>query len=328
MTKTIAIIGIGGRTGAMFAQELKGSNSILGVGMEKEVEEINKGNLFLKRNKKAPEIFKAEMIKDTDFKEASIPDAIFLCTKNPITAAIKYYYQIVKEKGGKIPALFISQNGIVASDEAINALKDIFGDEAGKIQLVRINLFNSVGREVVDGKVYLNYFLPIRLVFGPVSGSFGKEEIKDIFNNTGIEAEEISRENVKNMEYSKLFLNLIGMASASCGVSVEKGFQDEKVFKEEVGMLREYIKIVHTKGGSFLNFAHYPVKTMALIFEVVPISLLSIFRNQIGKAIDKGRKGKKKDLDEIEYYNGIVVDLGKKMGLPISINQEIIKRVS
>lgn len=325
--KKIAIIGIGGRTGAMFAHELKANNSIFGVGMEKEIEGIKKGNLLLKISKNPPEVFEAEMIKDSEFKNNPIPDAIFLCTKNPIAPVIKYYYQIVKERGGEIPALFISQNGVVASEEAKTALKEIFGDDAQKIQVVRINLFNSVGREVIDEKIYLSYSLPIRLVFGPVSGTFEPGEIKSIFNETGIEVEEFSSRNVKNMEFSKLFLNLIGMASASHGFSVEHGFQDLEVFKEEVGMMREYIKIVRAEGGSFLNFSHYPVKLMASLFEFIPMGFLSIFRKQLGGIIEKGRKGKKKDLDEIEYYNGIVVDLGRKNKVSTIINQKIIEKV-
>lgn len=325
--KKIAIIGIGGRTGAMFAQELKKSNSVLGVGMEKEIEGIRRGNLFLKINKKNPEAFKAEMINDSEFKNSPTPDAIFLCTKNPIALVIKYYYQIIKERGGKIPTLFISQNGITASDEAKNALKEIYGEEAEKIQVIRINLFNSVGREVINEKVYLNYSLPIRLVFGPVSGSFKKGEVKSIFDGTGIEVEEFSSRNVKNMEFSKLFLNLIGMASASHNLSVEQGFQDLQVFKEEVEMIREYDRVVKAEGGRFINFSKYSVGLMAFLYKFLPMEFLAIFRKQLGGIVEKGRKGKKKDLDEIEYYNGIVVNLGKKDRIPTPINGKIIERV-
>ncbi len=327
--KKIAIIGIGGRTGAMFAQELKANNFIFGVGREKEIEEIGKGNLLLKINKTLTEGFKAEIIKDFEFQNNPIPDAVFLCTKNPVTPAVKYYYQIMKERGGEMPTLFLSQNGVTASDEAKEALREVFGEAAEKIKVVRISLFNSVDREVVDGKVYLSYSLPIRLSFGPVSGYFKAEEIRSIFDGTGIEAEEISSKNVKNMEFSKLFLNLIGMASASYGLSVGEGFQNPKIFREEVMMLREYIKAVESGGGNFVNFSHYyPVKTIASLFNILPIELLSIFRNRLGEIIEKGRRGKKKDLDEIAYYNGAVVDLGEKIRVPTPINKEIIKRVS
>jgi len=324
----IAIIGIGGRTGAMFARELQPGNFVLGIGRESEVEGIKKGNLFLSVDGKTPEIFEAEMIKDYEFERNPAPDAIFLCTKNPITPVVKYYYQIIKNRGGKIPALFISQNGISAGEEAKEALKDVFGSEAESVRVVRISLFNPVDREVDGEKVYLKYSLPIRLSFGIISGSFGLGEINRVFEKTGIQAEEISPENVKNMEFSKLFLNLIGMASASHGLSVTQGFKDRKVFEEEIMMLREYIAAVHASGGGFLNFSHYPVKLLSSLFNILPVGILSIFRNCLGGIIGKGRKGKAKDLDEIEYYNGSVVGLGKKVGLPTPINQKIVDSVS
>jgi len=325
--KKIAIIGIVGRTGAMFARELKGNNSVFGVGREKDIEEVENGNLVLRLNRETLEVFKAEIIRDSEFAKIATPDAIFLCTKNPVNSVVKSYYQILKEKGGEMPTLFLSQNGVSAGEEAEEALSEVFGKDAEKIKVVRISLFNSVEREVVDGKVYLSYSLPIRLSFGPVSGSFKEGEIMSVFEKTGIEAEEVSLENVKNMEFSKLFLNLIGMASASHEVPLQQGFEDSKIFKEEIGMLREYIKAVHATGGKFLNFAHYPVKLYASLFNSLPTMFLSIFRSQIGKFIGKGRRGKKKDLDEISYYNGAVIDLGKKTGIGTIINQKIVERV-
>jgi len=323
--KKIVIIGAGGRIGAMFAHELKGKD-ILGIGREGEVKDIESGNILLKTNK-GTEVLKIKAINDSDFGNDFIPEAIFLCTKNPINSVVKYYYQIIKEKGWKTPILFIPQNGIIASDEAKEALKDVFGDEAEKIKSVRISLFNSVSREVIDNKVHLSYVLPIRLSFAPMSGFFEKEEIEKVFEGTGIEAESVSFENFRNMEFSKLFLNLIGMASASHNLTVEQGFENEKVFKEEIGMLREYIKVVKLDKGKFLNFKYYPVKTMACLFNNLPMWLLIRLRGVIGKLINKGRREKKKDLDEIEYYNGAVVELGKKIGIDTPISRLLIERV-
>ena len=323
--KQIAIIGAGGRIGAMFAHELKGK-PILGIGREQEALEINKGNLFLKTNK-GTEVLKIETIKDADFDKSSVPEAIFLCTKNPITPVVKYYYQIMKDKGWEMPILFVPQNGFSASDEAREALKDIFGDDAEKIKVVRISLFNSVSREVIDNKVYLSYTLPIRLCFSIMSGSFKKGEIESIFNETGIEIEEASSEDARNMEFSKLFLNLIGMASASYNLTVEQGFEDKDVFKEEITMLKEYIRAVKADGSNFLNFNHYPVRLMACLFNNLPMWLLSSLRGVIGNLINKGRRGKKKDLDEIEYYNGAVISLCLKNNIDCSINKKLIERV-
>lgn len=323
----IAIIGIGGRTGAMFAHELQRGNIVVGIGREQEAEEVRQGNLFLKLNWETVEPLEVETIKDSEFESAQEVDAIFLCTRNPVDTVIKYYYSILKQKGRKLPILFIPQNGISAGEDAIKALREIFGEEVDKIKVVRVSLLNSVDRDVVGKQVYLSYVLPIRLIFGPISGSFNPGEIVSIFKKAGIEAMEVTAENVKNMEYSKLFLNLIGMASASRGLSIQQGFHNPEVFREEVEMLKEYIKIVEANGGRFINFTRRPSALLAFLIKVLPFGVLLIFKSFLAKITEKGRKGKPKVLDEIEYYNGAIIGLGEKVGIEALINKKIVKRV-
>ena len=52
--KKIAVIGVGGRTGTMFAFELGRVAVVLGIG--KEVVSIQKEQLFVKRKGEAPEV--------------------------------------------------------------------------------------------------------------------------------------------------------------------------------------------------------------------------------------------------------------------------------
>jgi ketopantoate reductase len=42
--------------------------------------------------------------------------------------------------------------------------------------------------------------------------------------------------------------------------------------------------------------------------------------------VEKGRIGKLKNLDEIDYYNGGVVKMAKELGIEAPINFEILKR--
>lgn len=312
----------------MFSHELQRGNAVLGIGREQETEEVRRGNLFLKLNGETVEPLEVETIKDSEFESASEVDAIFLCTRNPVNEAVKYYYSILKQKGGKLPILFIPQNGISAGEDAVKALQEVFGEEANKIKVVRVSLLNSVDREVVGKQVYLSYVLPIRLIFGPISGLFNSGEIASIFKKAGIEAKEVTTEDVKNMEYSKLFLNLIGMASASRGLSIEQGFNNPEVFKEEAQMLKEYIRVVEANGGKFINFTRRPSALLAFLIKSLPSGFLLIFRSFLAKITEKGRKGKPKDLGEIEYYNGAIIGLSEKAGLEAPINKKIVERVS
>jgi len=323
--KKIAVIGVGGRTGTMFAQELSKAGKIIGISREKEVKLIKQKKLYIKKQGGREELFKTEVIQDFEFPAESLPDIIFLTTKNPVAPVIKYYYQKIKNYQ-KLPVLALSQNGIVAADDALNTLKEIFGDKVEKIQIIRISLFNPIDREEKENKTYIKYSLPIRIAFSKVSGQNNLKEISDLFKKAGFEAEKLPFEQRKNMELSKLFLNLIGMASASRGLSVEEGFKNLESFKEEIFSLREFIKVVRVKNQNFINFSHYPVKLLASLIYYLPIGFLSFFRNQLARIINKGRKRKAKDLDEINYYNGAVIKLGKNLGVPTPINQEILKR--
>jgi len=141
----IAIIGIGGRTGTMFAYELKGFANILCVGKEEGIEAIKQNKLFVQKKDKAPELFSVKVIRDTDFNEEINPDIIFIATKNPVAPVIKEYFSKFKEK---IPTLFISQNGVDALPEAKQVLKEVFGKKAESSQIIRCVLFNPIDSEI------------------------------------------------------------------------------------------------------------------------------------------------------------------------------------
>ena len=323
----IATIGVGGRTGTMFAFELRNSAEILGIGGEKEVKLIKEGRIYLERKRGKPEKFEAEVVSQEEFNEEIVPDFVFFAVKNPIGPAVKYYYQKFKESE-KIPSLILSQNGISAVEEAKKELEEIFGEISKKIRIIRISLFNPISSEEDNDEVKISYFLPIRLALGLASGPKKIKDIKEIFERAGVEAEEVPPENIKNMEYSKLFINLIGMASAAKGLTIEEGFKNKETFEEEIRALREYIKVVKKGTGKFLNLHHYPIKLFVLFCNFFPITFLKIFRKTIAKIITKGRGGKEKgNIDEIEYYNGAVIKLGEKLGIETPVNAKILKRV-
>jgi len=322
--KKISVIGIGGRTGTMFAFELKSFADILGVGREQEIEIIRENKLFVQKEDKSPELFDIKAIKDTDFGEIN-PDIIFLTTKNPVSPVIKYYFE--KFKGKKIPALFISQNGIEAIEESKEVLKEIFGENSKEIKIIRCVLFNPIDKEQENNKTYIKYSLPIRIAVSKVQGQGDIKGLIEIFEKAGFKTTEFFQKDSKNLEFSKLFLNLIGMASASHGFSIKAGFKNKEIFREETQVLREYIKVVKKSHGKLLNFPHYPVKFLSILFNVLPVSFLMSFRNILANIISKGRKGKPKDLDEIDYYNGGVVKLGDKIGVATPINEKVYKRV-
>jgi len=306
----------------MFAFELKNSVEVFGIGRKEEIELIKKRKIFIKKNGNEF-LFEGEAICDTEFLRALPLDALFLAVKNPVGPAVSYYYQKIKEESLTPPAIFLSQNGIEAGEEAISVLKNIFGERAKEIPIFRISLFNPVDREEKNGKILISYSLPVKMAIAQISGP--KIDVSQIFEGKNFKVFFVDQKNAKNMEYSKLFLNLIGMPSATYGLSIKEGFSKKEIFKEEILALREYKRVVKISGGKFLNFPDYPVKFLSFLISL-PISLLFPFRKILAEKIEKGRVGKKKDLDEIDYYNGAVLKMVKKLKVEVPINSKILER--
>jgi len=321
----IAIIGVGGRTGAMFTFELKNRANVLGVAREKEIEMIAQKKLYIHRKEQEPQLLDCKIIKDSDFKSDLAPDVVFITTKNPVYNVVKYYFEKFKNK--KTPILFLSQNGVDALNDTKKALQDIYGQKAEDITIIRSVLFNPIDVKAENNNVCVKYSLPIRIA---VSKAQGQEDIKSIiktFRSAGFEVQQFSKANARNLEFSKLFLNLIGMISASYNLSVKNGFKDKNIFQQEAKALKEYIEVVKKSDARFINFSNYPVKIYSFLIDLIPIFFLVPVRNILAKFISKGRKEKAKDLDEIEYYNGSVVKLGKETKTRTPINEFVLKRV-
>lgn len=323
----IAIIGAGGRTGVLFAEQFKKSAKILGVAREQEVRLINQGKLLLSKKGRDFSVFKANVIEDKEFAKQAMPDYILMAVRYPVYPIVEYYYKIVKEKGGKIPVLILSQNGFEAVEEAISALQEVFREQASNVQIIRLNLFNPVDAIKTGDNLLLKYLEPVSLVFSSAFGPENTAGFKKILEESRTEFQEYQRKDFKNMEYSKLFLNLIGMASASWGKPVSQGFQDKAIFKEEAEALKEFILTVKLAGGKFINFKRYPVKTMADIINITPMPLLVLLRNILGAKISKGRGGKPKDLSEASHYNGAIAKMAQKFGIQAPVNIKIYNKI-
>jgi len=325
MQKIIYIVGIGGRTGAMFAREMGGSSDIIGVGLSREAKMIAAGDLKLSRGGAVTEALSVPVVTPENFKDAiekKYPDFIWVATRNPVTEAVKFYYRNFAGRK-ELPALILSQNGLSAIDDAKAGLEAALGDDAGKVAIVRVSLINGVDMSIEDGVSIINYKVPVKLGFGAISGQTG---LKDVLRATQIKFQEFEGRDVLKMENSKLFTNLIGMAAAARGMTVSGGLLDKKVFMEEVSMLKEYVVAVKAGGGGFLdNYAGYPIKMLAGMM-LLPAALLVPFRGIFERIVTKGRN-RPKDLFEIDYYNGEVVKLGKRFGTLAKINEAIVGRV-
>ncbi len=325
MKKIIYIVGIGGRTGAMFCRELQGACDIVGIGMAREAQMIAAGDLKLSRGGAGPEALKAEVVQPDEFAksiEKKYPDFIWLAVRNPVAAAVKFYYSQFKGKE-KIPALIISQNGLSAIGDAHTALEEVLGQDADKVIIIRVSLINGIDLIIEGGTSVIQYKIPIKLGFGAVSGQ--SADLREILLTGKIKIQEFQGADVFKMENSKLFTNLIGMAAAVNGLTVSVGFRDKNIFAQEVAMLKEYVVATKKSGGGFLDdYAGYSIKFLAGLM-LLPVGLLMPFRTIFGCVVAKGRN-RPKDLSEIDYYNGEVLKLGKQYNVPTPVNETIVAK--
>jgi ketopantoate reductase len=327
MNKTVLIVGAGGRTGAMFAEELKEACSVFGVGLDREIDQIEEKKITIQKNGER-KIYSVNTVRAWEFEKLAseiAPDFIFLATKNPVGEAVKHYYRNFKFSK-KMPVLVLSQNGLSAANDAREALGQVLGPESGKVKIIRLSLFNPIAADKADdGTLNIIYSLPIKLAYGVHSGGADASDLREFFLKTKMEVEEVAPKDTRNMEYTKLFMNLIGMASAVKGKSVKEGFGDREIFAQEINVLREYAAAVKKAGGKFLNFSNYPypIGTMAWAVVAFPLPVWSLFKSQVAGIVGSKRNDKPKDIGEIDYYNGDVVRLAKSKGEEAQENEKV-----
>jgi len=305
----------------MFFRELKDSFEVFGISRKEDIDLIKKEKVLIRRNGKE-EVLRGNFISDEEFNHSF--EFLFFTVKNPVGSVISFYFGKINEKNLKIPAIFLSQNGIEAGEETLSVLNRIFKERTKEIPIFRISLFNPIDRERKGGKIIISYSLPVKMAISQIFGP--RIDISEIFNGQNFKVFFVDSQDSKNMEYSKLFLNLIGIPSAAYGFSIKEGFSQKTVFREEILALREFKRVVKIEGGKFLNFPGFPVKLLSFLVSL-PISFLSLFRNFLAEKIEKGRAGKKKDLEEIDYYNGAILKMAKKLKVETPINAKILERV-
>lgn len=319
---TIAIVGAGGRTGTLFANELAGVADVVGIARHAQVVDAAEGRILVERRDGGRDRLACPVIEGDAFTSELTPDFLFLTTKNPVGPSVQFYYERVRQEDP--PDLILSQNGLAAADDARATLERMFGERAQTIRVMRVSLFNPVSVDQAGDHVVISYFRPVRLAFGVACGPDRTDDLQELFAAGGIEAEAVPSHDVKNMEFSKLFTNLIGVPSAAHGLTMGAGFADRDVFDEEIRALREYARVVRSSGGRFLNLRHFPTGTYAALLGTIPLPVLSLFRCQIAGMITKGRGSKEKgNLDEIDYYSGAVVAMGKRLGVETPVNARI-----
>ncbi|MGD9100063.1 MAG: 2-dehydropantoate 2-reductase N-terminal domain-containing protein, partial [Anaerolineae bacterium] len=133
------------------------------------------------------------------------------------------------------------------------------------------------------------------------------------------------------MKWSKLLLNLIGNASAAIlDMSTVEVFDDPRLFRLEIEMLRETVRVMRGLGIKPVKLPGYPSPLLAWGVRWAPFFLLRpIMRKMVaGGRGDKPpslllelRRGRRRS--EVTELNGAVVRAGEQVGQPTPVNRAL-----
>lgn len=132
----------------------------------------------------------------------------------------------------------------------------------------------------------------------------------------------------RSMKWSKLCLNSVGNAlGALLDCTPDQLYSDRKLYRFEVRSLGETRKVIYAQNLHILNLPDYPVKKMADVMFWLP-SRLSF--PLLSERMSRGRGDKPPSLllelrrprpkTEIDFLNGKVVEMGKKLDIPTPVN--------
>jgi 2-dehydropantoate 2-reductase len=135
--------------------------------------------------------------------------------------------------------------------------------------------------------------------------------------------------NTGAMKWSKMLTNLLANASSAIlDMPADAIFAHPGLFRMEMEMLREALRVMRAQGLPVIDLPGTPVRALAFLAGSLPAALSQpLLRPSLGK----GRGGKMPSFhidlhagrgkSEVDYLNGAVVRFGEKFGVPTPVNR-------
>ena len=216
------------------------------------------------------------------------------------------------------------QNGVQSDDQVAGLL--------GKENIISsVVTFN--GQFLEPGKaLYSVPFSKIALLIGEPFGTKGNrlQSLLALFNKAL--PTDIS-EDIRAAHWTKLIWNLQTAVPAITGLSYQDSYQYPEIRELTIYLLKEGLKVIKAAGiktAVVPGFPMEPIETMARESLPMASSLLKKIAESLGKVPVLGstlqsiKRGKS---TEVDYLNGEIVNLGKKMGIPTPVNSLIVRLV-
>jgi len=282
----IIILGAGA-IGSLYGAKLSKINDVTLISRKKHVDRINKRGL--KVTGEENRVYKLKAI--TSINKIEDNTLVILTTKvTGSKKAIEPILNLIK----KDTIILCLQNGLRSED----IVKEIVGDKCLVLRAI-----TAVGATFLEsGEVQFN-----NLSYTKIEKSSVSQKLVDNFDECGLKAN-VSK-NLKEDIWKKLIINCV-LNPTSAILRIDNGTTaDEKLNPLKTAILNECLKVADKEG--------------------VDVGIDSI--ETINKAIKGSKnlssmhqdllKGKK---TEIDYLNGVVVELGKKYGIKCPVNEGLI----
>jgi len=311
----IAIIGAGAIGSVIGGLLCKAGEDVTLIGRKSHVDAINHNGLILE-GQSGKTIIQVKAVENLDFK----PDLALLTVKA----------QDVESSIRKV-RLFLSSTQVVTMQNGIRSDDQVAG------LFRKENIISSVvvfsGQFLESGKV--SYSIPFSktalLIGEPFVNKGNRLQTLSALLNKAI-GTDIS-EDIRAAHWTKLIWNLQTTVPAITGLSYQDSYQYPKVRELTINLLKEGLKVIQAAGiktGDVPGFPMEPILTMAR--EPLPIasSLLKKIAESLGKVPVLGstwqsiKRGKN---TEVDYLNGEIVTLGKRMEILTPANSLMVEMV-
>jgi 2-dehydropantoate 2-reductase len=311
----IAVIGAGAIGSVIGGLLSKAGEDVTLIGRKSHVDAINQNGLILEGHS-GKAIIQVKAAENLDFK----PDLALLTVKaQDVVPSVRKAQPFLS--GTQLTTM---QNGVQSDDQAAGLL--------GKDNIISsVVAFN--GQFLEPGKVsYSTPFSKTALLIGEPFGNKGARlQTLSALLNKAI-GTDIS-EDIRAAHWTKLIWNLQTAVPAVTGLSYQDSYQYSKVRELTVNLLKEGLKVINKAGiktGDVPGFPMEPIETMARESLPIASTLLKKIAESLGKVPVLGstlQSIKRGTSTEVDYLNGEIVNVGKKIGIPTPANSLMVDLV-
>ncbi len=311
----IAIIGAGAIGSVLGGLISKAGEDVTLIGRKPHVDAINRNGLVLEGGP-GQMVIQVKAAENLDFK----PDLALLTVKaQDVESSVKNTLPFLSDI-----QLVTMQNGVQSDDQVAGLL--------GKENIISsVVVFN--GQFLEPGKA--SYSIPFSKTALMIGEPFGKKgnrlQTLSALLNRAI-GTDIS-EDIRAAHWTKLIWNLQTAVPAVTGLSYQESYQYPKVRELTINLVKEGLNIINKAGiktAEVPGFPLDPMEKMASMPLLNSSDLLKRMAESLGKVPVLGsmlqsiKRGKS---TEVDYVNGEIVNLGKKIGILTPANSLIIKLV-